>query len=75
MLTRDRSMQMLNLIMKSIFILFYLEVCHGSLLFCKVLMFLEKKEKLLVGLTRNYIMEEVLDANVNANKIRSIDEC
>lgn len=47
----------------------------GRSFFCKVLMFLEKKEKLLVGLTRNYIMEEVLDANVNANKIRSIDAC
>lgn len=36
----------------------------GRSFFCKVLMFLEKKEKLLVGLTRNYIMKEVLDANV-----------
>lgn len=45
----------------------------GRSFFCKVLMFLEKKEKLLVGLTRNCIMKQVLDANANATEIRSID--
>ena len=50
MLTRDRSMQMLNLIMESIFILFYLEVCHGSLLFLQSVDVLREKRK-IVGRT------------------------
>jgi hypothetical protein len=44
-LTRDRSMQMLNLIMKSIFILFYLQVCYGSLLLLQSVDVLREKRK------------------------------
>ena len=74
-LTRDRSMQMLNLIMKSIFILFYLEVCHGSLLLLQSVDVLREKRK-IVGRTYTQLYHEGgARRERKANKIRSIDEC
>jgi len=56
-LTRDRSMQMLNLIMKSIFNLFYLEVCHGSLLLLQSVNVLREERK-TVGRTYTQLYYE-----------------